>query len=71
MPYRVMLIHKSGERETRDVWTSQRRTPVIGEVIELPIDTRMVRAIVKGIARAPADRSDADALYDVIIAKEI
>jgi len=71
MLYRVVLILKSGERVADDAWTSPHRTPVIGEVIELPMGTRDVRAIVKGIARPPTDRPEADAHSDLIIAREI
>jgi hypothetical protein len=71
MPYRVVLITKSGERETHDAWTSPRRTPEIGEVIEISIKTRVVRALVKGIARASADGLEGDESCDLVIAREI
>ena len=71
MSYRVVLIFKSGEREAHDAWNSPRRTPAIGEVIQLPIGTRIVRAIVKGIARPPTDRPEADANSDLVLAREI
>lgn len=76
MPYHVVLIFKSGGREAHDAWNSPRRTPAIGEVIELPIGTRVIRAIVKGIARPPthgpeAGRPEADEHFDLVIAREI
>ena len=71
MPYRVVLILKSGERVADDAWTSPQPTPVIGEVIELSIKARVVRARVKGIAKTPADRSDPEEHVDLVIANEI
>jgi hypothetical protein len=71
MAYRVVLVLKSGEHEARDAWTSPWRTPVIGEVIELSIDARVLRARVKGIAKAPADKPDPEERADLVIAKEI
>jgi hypothetical protein len=71
MPYRVVLILKSGEHVADDAWTSPHRTAVIGEVIELPFKARVVRAIVRGIARPPTDTPEADSHSDLVIAREI
>jgi hypothetical protein len=70
MPYRLVLILKNGERMADDAWTSPRRTPVIGEVIELSVDTCVVRALVKGIAKTPADWPDPEEHVDLIFARE-
>src|SRR5271169_2896209 len=71
MSYRVVLILKSGERVADDARMSPRCTPEIGEVIEIFIDTRVLRARVKGIAKTPTDRPDPEERMDLVIAREI